>query len=159
MATTAKAIEIAQQLLDRLKLRFSGAGGTTSLTVSALAFDTDANPYFTIGSGSAGAQNAVIKVIPYTWPLAKDVLGNSAIQYTPHIVQLATELSASAGPGTILSVQSAMSIVGQILGTGCHWDWYQSANGTAPTVSTFATASNLKGSFELSLEYPLIQLQ
>lgn len=152
MATTQKAIELSAYLAEALALRLSALAQSTS-------FDTDGNPLISVGSGTAGQKNLIVKVMPTPWPNAKDSLGNSAIQYTPHTVRLATEASAAAGVGTIFSTQDVLHFIGEILGKGCRVEWYQSANGVAPTATTINDSTKLQASFELSLQYPLIQSQ
>lgn len=155
MSTTQKARSLSEYIAEELKLRFAGS---TLLTGGfSQTDDTDGNPLILMGSGSPGAKNAVIKVMPTAWPLAKDSLGNAAIQYTPHTILLATEKNAEAGDADnddIFTAQDLLHLLGTLMYKGCKVEWYQEDDGTQPTASTF-TANKLSGSWEHSLKYPL----
>lgn len=146
-----KAQPIAHKLADILKAR-----GYT-LTES---FDTDGYPLVSVGPGTNGGKNAIFKVLPTGWPLQTDVLGNTANSYGPHSVLIATEAdSAGTGIAAASGWQFLADMLFQGMLTGCHIDIYQSANGTAPTASTFSTASNLKASFDPDIYHALISQQ
>jgi len=149
MATSFKAQSIAHELADRLKARG---------IVLVESFDTDSNPLITIGDGVAGHQNALVKVLPLNWPLAKDVLGNTAFQYTPHVVQLGTETDAG-GSSSVLTIANLMPILQQSGDMGCRVEWYESANGVAPTAAILGDATKLKASYDPDLYHPVINGQ
>lgn len=148
----SKAIALAHEMADKLKIRFS------SLTVTE-AFDTDGAPYITINdaTAAAGEQNMLVKVSPETWPLALDVLGNAANIYSPSKVQIVTELSATAGQ-TLLSGANILALLGECLSRGAKVEWYMSTNGAAPGLADI-TASKLKGTFYPDLYNPLTSQQ
>lgn len=149
MATSFKAQAIAHKLADLYKAR--GYTPTES-------FDTDNNPLISIGPGTAGNKNAIVKVLPTSWPLANDILGNAALQYTPHTIQIVTEAdSAGTGIATATAWQFLFDIMGQATLMGCHVDTYQSANGVAP--STAAITGAPKSSFDPDLFHALISQQ
>lgn len=134
----SKAIAMAHELSDKLKLRFASK-------VVSESFDTDGLPLITISTGTptAGGMNVVIKIAMAVWPLAKDILGNAANIYSPMTAQIATETETTT---QILGV-SALPLIGELALRGIAIDWYKSANGTVPTAATFATATNLVASF------------
>lgn len=142
MANSFKALEIARQLQSKLFQRLGSS-------VHDMSFDTDGNPLILIDDGSpaAGEKNWVIKVRPIDWPLAKDVLGNSALMFTPHVVQFVTEANPTGGAGAdVLAPADMLPVMGEILLVGAQVEWYQSANGVAPTAAAIISG-NLKASF------------
>lgn len=144
-----KAQSIAQKLGDILK----GRGYTPTIT-----FDTDSYPLVSVGPGTAGNKNAVFKVLATSWTQV-DIVGNTN-SFGPHSVLLATEAdSAGTGIAAATAWQFLLDMIGQALLTGCHIDLYQSANGTAPSASTFGTGSNLKASFDPDVYHPFISQQ
>jgi len=152
--TPQKALELAHEIADKLKLRFAGK-------VVTEGFDTDGLPTITVNDGSAATteMNIFVKVNLQSWPLAKDILGNAANIYAPLTVQLATEApAAGSGVGVYLTVQNVLDIAGELILKGSRVEWYQSTNGTVPTASTIA-AANLKGSFQPDLYNPLTNQQ
>src|SRR5262245_42892481 len=114
MATTQKAIELAQYLRESHKLRF-GTRATPVTVPADISFDTDGHPYYAIGAGSPGGKNAIVKVRPVSWPTAKDVLNLSAQIFTPHVIQIVTELNPTGGSGAdILAPQDLSDLLGDI---------------------------------------------
>jgi len=157
MATTQKAINVARFLEEELRTRFSPASmGSLAVTFS---FDTDGNPLVKVGTGSIGAAGALFKIRPIVWPLATDVLGNPAISFGPHVIQIVSEanslLVAVADINTPAQVLALLASASQ---RGMKIDWYNSANGNAPDASDII-AGNLVGSWESSLQYPMVQSQ
>lgn len=141
MANTYKAYELAKQLQWKLAIRI----GTK---VKELAFDSDGNPYIMINDGTPATTeaNAIVKVAPESWPLAKDSLGNTALAYTPHVVQLVTEApAAGSGPGVYLTCQLFSDILAECFMLGCKFEWYQSDNTDTPDLDDI-TAAKLKAS-------------
>lgn len=150
-----KAIEFAHELADKLKLRFS-----TKIVTEG--FDTDGLPTISINDGSAATteMNIFLKVNLLNWPLAKDILGNSANIYVPLVVQIVTEAPASgSGIGVYLNVQNALDITGEVCFRGAAVQWWQSANGTVPSATTLGTAANQKASFSPDLYNPITNQQ
>ncbi len=150
MATTAKALALFESLRQSLAVRLS------SMT-HVVTYDTDYSPILTISADATPAFNEavmVLKVMPQEWPLAKDVLGNTALQYAPTVIKLCTEESATAGAtGLECTTAQLLPVLGECLVKGCKFEWYLSDNGTVPAVAEM-TAANLKASFQ-SLEHPL----
>jgi hypothetical protein len=154
MSTSYKSVAISKELADRLRSR-----GLSTLGVVE-SFDTDQNPLITIGSGVAGTANFLIKVMPTNWPLAKDILGLAALQYTPTTIAIATEADPAAGAGADPTTRAQLlPVLGQCMEMGTHVDWYESANGTAPSAATIADPTKLKASFDQDNYRPLISSQ
>jgi hypothetical protein len=153
VATTYKALAIANELVSELRQR-------TSLTV-ALSFDTDSSPLITVGAGVVGGQNALIKVLPISWANAKDVLGNTAIQYGPQKVQVAFEANYAGATDSVedaVTWSTKLLILGAAFARGTRVELYESANGVVPVAGTLV-AGNLKASFEPSAQYPMVSSQ
>jgi hypothetical protein len=153
MANDYKSQAISNQLADLFKQRLNGS---LALVQSN---DTDLNPLISIGPGTNGGANAIVKVIPQNWPLAQDVLGLSANIYGPHTVQLVTEADPAGGAGADpLTPAQLLLVIGQIVLMGCLVEWYQSASGTAPSAAAII-AGNLKGTFVPDVQYQMISSQ
>ena len=155
MASTYKAQAIARKLHDSLQLRLQ----TATYFVNDISFDTDGSPFFTINDGTPASheKNWILKVAPVSWPLAKDILGNSAIQYTPHAVQIAWEAGAASNFGDFAAMD-VMKVLGESTLQGCRVELYMRTAGTAVAI-TDITAGNLQGTFEPNQFYPLVDSQ
>lgn len=153
MATTKKALAMAEELVSELKQRQS------ALAV-VMSFDTDGNPLVKIGSGAVGAKGGLVKIMPIDWPLAKDILGLASQVYTPHKILLAVEANeaAAVAEADVNDWQTKLTMLGALLARGTRLEVYESANGTGPTVGTMIPG-NLKGAYDPSAQYPLIQGQ
>lgn len=135
-----KALELAHEIADKLKLRVGALQGVAGLAV-AEGFDTDGLPTISVGTGTAGQKNVFIKVNLQSWPLAKDILGNAANIYVPLVTQVVTEAPPSgAGAGVIVDLPTLMACVGEVMLKGTRVEWYQSANGVAPTAAAITGA-------------------
>ena len=145
MATSYKALAVAQQIFSTMSVR--AAAASLACTQS---LDTDGNPLIYLGAGSNGGQNALIKIQPASWPLATNSLGTAEAPFVPTIALLATETSGTA----LTSIDTVVTLsiaLGELMSRSLRVEWYLSANGTAPSASTFATASNLKATFDPNL--------
>lgn len=121
MATTAKAIALAAELADRLKFRSAALAALTFVA----SFDTDANPLIAIGTqASSDARAFLVKVMPVPWLLSQDILGNSAIQYTPHVIKVLKE-AASTG----VTSGDILQVLAQVVDMGCEVKLYESSHG------------------------------
>lgn len=138
-STSYKAKQIADELAADYRVTLS------SLTL-VQSFDSSGNPTIALGAGVAGGANAFIVVKPIDWALAKDIFGNSALQFSPHVIQLCTEANYAATTDNVADTLTAAQIahlVFPIARVATQFEWYQTATGTAPTVSGI-TAANLK---------------
>lgn len=157
MATSYKAQAIAHELAAKLKERLP----STQIVTEGFS-STDNNPTILINDGTpaAGEANFVLKVIPVSWPLAQDILGNAALQYTPHIVQLCTEADPTAGAGADPTTRAQLlPVLGQALAMGCQLDWYETTNGTVPTVALLESGATFRATYYPDVRYPLISGQ
>ena len=141
--TTYKAGTILTQLVDLL------AKECTTMPYVTQTVDTDGNPVATLSAVATpayGQKVVVLRVQPLSWTLQKDILGNTANQYTGHVIQICTEKNSVYGTGGTGATTSAavQDVVGptELLPvlieagrTGCWVDWYQTTNGTVPAVS------------------------
>ncbi len=167
MATTKKAQALAATIADELLTRIPGlASPPTGFTAASLVqgSDTDGNPYILIGDGTAGHGNVIIKVMPQPWPLALDALGNSAIQYTPHQVEVGWEAVSGAGADP-LTTAGKLLVFGCVALRGTKVLTFESATGTAPwalvsgSYSGQLIAANQVSTFSPDPQYPLVSDQ
>lgn len=148
MNPTYKAQAIAHDLNDRLKSR-----GYTTVE----SFDTDNCPLISIGSA---ATKVIIKVAAVLWPTAQDVLGNAALQYTPHVIQMASEANNAAGAGADnLARQEILDLNAQLSQMGTKVEWYEEAFGTPATAATCGDATKLKASWDPDNYRPMVSSQ
>lgn len=131
--TTQKAVAIHRELIDKLKKQLA------ALPVVTLSNDTDGSPIAVFSADATpttGEKIVVIKVIATGDPVAYDAFGNAAFKYGPEIVQICTEKNYAATTDNVADILTAadmLPIFAEISRTGCWLEWYQTANGTAPT--------------------------
>lgn len=149
-----KALALGQELFDELKKR-----------LSALAFveGFDANGDYTIsiGAGTAGSKSIVVRVKPVSTG-AKDVLGLTQDPYTPTVVQFATEKNFEGTTDNVLDILTPTELLPFFVAVArrsTRVEWYRSTNGTAPTVSTMDSASNLAAATEANLYWGALASQ
>lgn len=146
---TAKAQSLARQLKEDLALRLSSLGAT-------LDVDASGYPTVTVGDNSApGNQAAFIRVREeeVMGSLNKDSLGLTQNVYTPHVIQVAVETSGTAGV-TLVTLANLSLLLGEVMKHGTKVELWLEDNGTAPTVTTFSTASKKKQTWD-HLYHPL----
>lgn len=141
---THKAVALSRHLADDLKKRFA------PLEV-AESFDTNGNPVVTVSDGTLATteRGAVLRILGDTNPVAKDILGNDAIHYTPHTLQICSEADDGLGngnTGSYLTIQDILHLVGECGKRGMKLEWYVSANGDVPAVAEMI-AGNLVATF------------
>ncbi len=153
MATTAKAQQLSKNLFDVLKLRLPALIATETV-------GTTGHPILIFQESStmtSNQSNALIRIIPETASLATDILGNAAQVYTPHKIQLCTEKNYASTVDTVadnLSTQEVLSIVGELIMTGCTVEWYTTTYATVPAEAEI-TAANLVATFKTLIHWPL----
>lgn len=153
MATSAKALALAQSLADSLKKRLT-------LAVS-ISVDADQNPLIRVGTGAAGADGCLIKVAPVAWPLAKDVLGLDSPVYTPHVIKVAFEAAkAIAGPAISdpVTAKTKLAVLAEAAARGTRLEWYHSDADSAPAAADMV-AAKLQAAQEASPEHGVVQSQ
>ena len=154
---SAKAQEIAHNLASNLLQRFS-AGALATLYGGPIpvteAFDANGLPTISVGTLTTTSIGAFIQVGPVVWPLGTDILGNPAAIYTPTTIRVAIEASP-AGPLQTTDAAILQALQSETAQTGCRIELWTSPSGTAPSDTTFNTASNFVGAFD-SFQYPLV---
>lgn len=154
-----KAIAAANEIADALSKRLSTAaiGSTDTLAVTQ-SFDTDGNPLITVGTLGAGNACALLKVMDVPTPDAKDVFGNAAKTYQPVRLMILTEANPSGGAGAdILKVVQFFPIAAEGPARGIRTEWYQVANGVAPSAGGLVVA-NLKATYD-NIHWPVVSSQ
>lgn len=145
MPATQKAVAIARQLAESLRLR-------TGLTVTQ-GLDASANPTIQIGSGAAGSQSAFIRIKQdYDPALELDGIGLTQRRYTPHVIQVVLETSTIANVALMLEA-TKLQMWKEIEMFGTKIELYMSANTNAAEVSDIV-AGNLKATVD-DLWHPL----
>jgi hypothetical protein len=155
MATTKKALAMAEELVSELKQRQS------ALAV-ALSYDTDGNPLVKVGSGVAGTKGGLIKIMPISWPLAKDVLGLSAEMFHPHVVRLNVEANYAGTTDNVADINTwveQLLLVGVVISKGARVEVYLSTNGTAPNATDINDATKMVAAWENNQQYPMLSSQ
>jgi hypothetical protein len=155
MATTKKALAMAEELVSELKQRQS------ALAV-ALSYDADGSPLVKVGTGVAGTKGGLIKIQPISWPLAKDILGLDAQMFHPHVVKLNVEANYEGSNDGILDINTwdvQLLLVAACVSKGARVELYLSTNGTGPNATDLADATKLKASWETNAQYPMVSSQ
>jgi len=150
---TAKARAIAAEIASSLKFR-------TTLAI-AESFDSDGYPLVQVGTGDAGDPGGLIKVMPQDWSLAKDILGNTATIYTPHVAKIVFEANAEEGGADEDDVNTwavLLPIIGEVVMRGTRVELYLSDNASAPDAAEIV-ADNLKATFDPMPTQGMIQNQ
>lgn len=150
---TFKSFEMARQLADKFRKSIALAAVTMVEGVG-----TNGDPTILFGTGVSRGPNAFIRIADMSDPTAKDSLGNTAGNYTPHVIQLATETNYAGTSDNIadnLSTDKLLDILGELITTGCQLEWYQEADGTTPTETTI-TSSKFKARFNTNRYWPLM---
>ena len=163
MSTTFKAQAIAHELADRLKVRTATAAlGVVEST------DSDLNPLILIGTVDLAAAPvaattvaaALVKVVPQSWPLAKDILGNTAIAYTPHTIQILKEAGPAGTPtGGGLSSSAVLELLAQCAAMGCTVEIYETTSGSGVVLADIGAAAKLVDTYSPDQYYPVISSQ
>lgn len=128
MAATQKAVAIARQLAEDLKLR-------TGLTTVVAGVDASANPTIAFGALTAGSQSAFIRVKQdYDPALELDVIGNTQRRYTPHVIQIVLETSTIANV-SLLTAKLFAQMLKDTEKFGTKIEIYMTTNTTAVSVA------------------------
>ena len=156
MGTTTKALALARELTDTLTKKVAA-----TLPVVVSSFDTNSNPVTTLSSDTSpatGKKVVVIRIAPVS-VLATDIMGNSANVFTPHTIDICTEMNYAGtndNIADILTPVELLPVLAEIAKKGCMVRWYQTANGTVPSTSAMissnliASDSNLYWSASIS---------
>lgn len=151
MAATQKAIRLRDAMKDKLAKR----AGTSALAFVE-SFDANGDATLRVGSGVFSEAGAFIRIKSEA-SLQVDGVGNTQRVYTPGIVQVAFEADPAGGAGANINTYDiVLAVLGDATGTGCKTEVWLETNGTAPTATTFDTANKKKGTYEPTLEWPLM---
>jgi hypothetical protein len=136
---------------------------SSTLPVVVQTYDTDGNPVVTLSadtSPATGEKVVVLRVAPITWT-AKDILGLTSPTYTPHQIDICTELNYAAttdNVADILTPVELLPVLAEVAKRGMIINWYQTANGTVPSASAMIVA-NLKASDQGNLYWGMQSAQ
>lgn len=139
MQSTAKAEALVRRLQDDLSKRYAaGAAGLNSVRLSK---DAQGWPMlFASHNGNEAAGQPVVAIrIRNVDMVSKDVFGGSTYAYAPHVLELAYELAAVAGP--IPSSADLAAADFESIKSGCRWQLKEIANGTAVSEASMNAAS------------------
>ena len=142
MATTAKAVATARELIDLFSKEVSASFASIAETFEAVT----GNPIITLSDGTpaAGEKVIILRVRPITWT-ATDILGLTSQVYTPHTIDICTETNAAATPNVLTTVE-LLPVLAEIAKRGMLINWYQTAALTVPSAAAMIDA-NLKATF------------
>lgn len=138
---TAKALAAHREMVDTLKYQVA-----SSLPVVVDSYDSDGNPVTTFSADATpatGEKVVVIRTKAIDWPTAKDSLGNAAIQYAPHVIQICTEKNFEGitdNVNDILGPAELLPVIVEAARRGSFVEWYRSDNGTVPAVAQMVAA-------------------
>jgi hypothetical protein len=152
----AKQVKLADELVDELRKRVS------SYANIATGFDSNGWPTIALNDGApATTEDSVfIRVRPRDWNLQKDVLGLDQTVFVPSVIQIAVEgPSSGVGLGRYISVAHLWAIILTCGKRGTRIEYWSETNTTAPSVTTFDTASKMLASQEPDLDWPLLSSQ
>lgn len=144
MKSTAKAIAQFRTLKQELDFRLAGS---VTIDTTREAFDADGWPMlFLSNSGAETASNAVVLLrMKGRDAVSKDILGNAIDAFTPHIIEVAYELTAGGAPTP--SALDLAKIQIEVDKIGCRTQIKQVANTVAVTESSLnstAVAADLE---------------
>jgi hypothetical protein len=145
MATTTKALATARELID---IWTKKVGST--LPVIVQTYDASGNPVITLSADvdpAFGEKVVVVKISPIAWT-ATDIVGHSVPNFTPHQIDLCTEMNYAAttdNVADILTPVELLPIIAEISKRNMIVNWFQTANGTVPSASAMVVG-NLKKS-------------
>jgi hypothetical protein len=156
MATTVpyKTIALARYLKDAYSFRFSGiaqAGANLAVTTGV---DTNGYPTILIGAGTSTTNSMFIRIINDA-SLQVDVLGLAQNVYSPVKFQIAIEEVAATGVHAVTYLDF-FTALGELFQRGSKVELWIEATATAPSLTTFNTASKLKATFDAHYQYPLM---
>lgn len=147
MATTAKALASHRELVDILKLQVAA-----TLPVATDSYDSDGNPVTTFSADAtpaAGEKVVVIRTKAIGAYGATNSIGQTAEQFSHHVVQLCTELNFAGttdNVADILTPVELLPVLVELGRKGSFVEWYQTANATIPSTAAM-TSGNLKATW------------
>ena len=140
-----KAYVLRENLASEMAQRLPALAQTKSVDSS------DNGQCLLLGDGVATHANAFIKIVPISWPNAKDVLGLQATVYTPNVIQICVEAVSGAGAEP-LPWADKLPILAALAQRGTRIEIYETATATAPSLAGIISG-NLKATFEASQKW------
>ncbi len=117
--------------------------------------DASGYPVVTVGSVAIDGGGAFISFVPEA-TLQTDSLGNAQRVYAPHKIRVAIESSASTGvPDYDMTAAILLRIFQILFKVGAKVELWLETDGTAPTITTFDTASKLMATYNSDVYNPL----
>jgi hypothetical protein len=134
MSATYKSVASMRELVDLLKKELAA-----TLPVETDSFDANGNPvaeFSADATPAAGEKVVVIRMKAIGAIGATDSLGNTQNDFSHHVYQFCTEANPSSGSGAdILTPVELLPLIVELGRRGSFVEWYQSTNGTVPSVA------------------------
>lgn len=124
----------------------------SSLT-TAEGTDTNGNPFVTVGDVAISGGGAYVSFTAED-TLQQDSLGNTQRVYAPHKIRVALEESSTSGVA-LMSDANKAKLFKILERWGTKVELWLEANGTAPSLTTFNTASKKKADLYPDVYNPL----
>lgn len=134
-----KAQAVHNALLDELKLRLP------TLTIVE-SVDSNGDPTIQIGAGTTGTKSFFVRTKNYSWPLAKDSLGNTSQTFSQSVIQVATEANFAGTTDNVADYLTPVELLPfwmSVIRRGTRVEHWVETNGTGPSVTTFNTAAKM----------------
>lgn len=135
-------------LVDILTLQVAA-----TLPIKTESFDSNGNPVVIFSADAtpaAGEKVAVLRCKAVGSIGAKDILGNTANDYSHHVYQLCTEANYAGATDSVADVMTAVEllpIIVELGRKGSFVEWHQTASGTVPSVAAIDAGTNLKATW------------
>lgn len=149
MATSEKAMQISRDLADVFAKQVAA-----TLPVLTTGFTSEGNPYISLSADSSPATTekvVVIVVKPYATGTAKDVFGNTANAYCPHVIQFCTEANYASTDDNIADTLTAVEllpIISEIAKRGTYVEWHVTTRGTVPSAAAIVAGTALAATYK-----------
>jgi hypothetical protein len=142
MATTKKALQLANELADELRKRCADYGEIIE------GFDANGFPYIRLSDGAPATHDdtVLIRVRPREWALATDIIGNAQTVYALSKIEIIVEAdTGNAVMAPWVSIPHIMDILSAATLRGCLVEYRETAEATVPAI---AASTTLVHSFE-----------
>lgn len=139
MSNLAKAQSLSRVLKERIQMRLPSfvISESSDSQGSILLISQDSTP-------AAGEQVMAIRIKAQDTQFS-DSIGNAQNSYSPMVIQVIEEASATAGV-SLLTLANRMQLDCELARCGCKQERYQNANTVVPAVSQFAADGSVSTS-------------
>jgi len=143
MSVTAKSLQIHTECMDKVKIQVAA-----TLPVATDSFDSNGFAVTTLSADATpatGEKVIVVRTNVIGATGAKDIFGNTAADYSHHVIQFCTEKNYESTTDNVLDILAPaelLPLICEAARVGCYVEWYRSANGTVPATAQM-TAANL----------------